>query len=463
MQGNGDNDSRQGHEDHMLMRPNLLMQALFVVLAVFVGPAGAGAFTAGAGRADILIPADLYPLDGFVGQHDPLAVRVLLLDDGRERIAIIVVDQTSISDKSIADMKAIVNKVAGVLPNNAIVCASHTFSVPHVLPPQNPADKMSENIVALERVINAAVQTAATQAVSTLQPARLGLGTGTSRVNINRDVQTPAGWWLGANDAGYIDPSLGVLRIDGVNGKPLALLMNFAVQPSIMDGSESGKGGKLITADLAGAATRYVESQFGPGVVSAFLIGAAGDQAPYLQANRHVVNKDGSVSRDDIHDAGFALVDLLGERLGKEAVQVAESIVATQMPILGVQRMSVEVTSQAASHENAPTGPVMSYEYQPGAQIEVPVVLMRIGGIALVGLQAELAASIGARIKAGSSFPNTIIVTMVDGAAKYMPDAASYDRFTYEARSSRYARGSAETTASAVVNLLNQMHDASAD
>jgi neutral ceramidase len=78
---------------------------------------------AAAGRSDIEIPSNLYPVDGFVGQHDPLIARVLLLDDGSKRIGIIVVDETSISDGSIADKKAILNKVAGVPPGNAVVCA----------------------------------------------------------------------------------------------------------------------------------------------------------------------------------------------------------------------------------------------------------------------------------------------------------------------------------------------------
>jgi hypothetical protein len=63
-------------------------------------------------------------------------------------------------------------------------------------------------------------------------------------------------------------------------------------------------------------------------------------------------------------------------------------------------------------HTSADTGP----------EIEVPVVLMRIGDIALVGLQAELAASVGVQLKAKSPFSHTIVVTMVDGGA-YMPDA----------------------------------------
>jgi hypothetical protein len=84
---------------------------------------------------------------------------------------------------------------------------------------------------------------------------------------------------------------------------------------------------------------------------------------------------------------------------------------------------------------------------------------MRIGDIALVGVQAELSASTGAQIKARSPFPHTIVLTMVDGAAKYMPDAASYDRFTYEARNSRYAQGSAEAMVSRIVDMLKQMHN----
>ena len=85
------------------------------------------------------------------------------------------------------------------------------------------------------------------------------------------------------------------------------------------------------------------------------------------------------------------------------------------------------------------------------------VIAVVIGDIALVGLQAELAASVGAQIKAKSPFAHTIVVTMVDGGAKYMPDAGSYERFTYAARNSRYARGAAELAASGIYDLLRQM------
>lgn len=425
------------------------------------GLAQAAPFTAGAGRADIDIPASLYPIDGFVGQHDPLAARVILLDDGTTRLGIVVVDQTSLSEDSINHMKTALQQVAQVSPAQAIVSASHGFSAPHVLPHEHTAPEVQAQTTQMQQALVNAVRAAAQSAVKTMSAARVGYGEGVSRVNVNRDVSTPFGWWLGANELGDNDPTLSVLRIDTAQGAPLAVMMNYAVQSSVMEGSTLKAGGKLITADLAGVATRYVEqdaAQRGSQPVAAFLVGAAGDQTPRLQANRHVVNSDGSVTRVDKHEEGFTLLDRLGTELGSTAAQVSDRIKAVDAPTLAIERKSVMVTSQTHSPQNAPKGPVTAYTYTLGQPVALPVVLIRIGDIALVGVQPELAAQIGKRIKAESPFAHTLVLTMVDGAAKYLPDDASYDRFTYEARSSGFAQGSAETLADAVHGWLDALH-----
>jgi neutral ceramidase len=467
------------HEENKLMRSTVLAQAMLLAI-ILPCTAFAAEFRAGAGKSDIQTSPDMWPVDGFTSQHDPLAVRVLLMDDGSLRTAIVVIDQTSISDGAIARDKATLTKLADVPADNTIVVASHTFSAPHVnggapgggnggpgggpgvvlgaSGGRNSAPALSPGTIAFAKAIDAALEAAVTQAKNSLQPARVGFGVGASDVSVNRDVPTPQGWWLGGDPAGFSDKSLPVVRIDSIDGKPLAVLINEAVQSSIMDHSENANGSKPVTADIAGAATRFVEEQYGGGTVAIFLVGAAGDQAPIFQGNRYVLSKDGSTTRVDIHEAGFTLVDLIGERLGSETLQVSEGIkaTATPTPTLQVWRRTLKVLSQVGS-KGLPTGPVMSYEYQQGPEIDVPVVLMRIGDIALVGLQAELAASVGAQLKANSPFPHTIVVTMVDGGAKYMPDSKSYERFTYEARNSRYARGAAEMTASGVDDLLRQM------
>ena len=458
-----------------MYRQSLLRSSLLLVAPlafILAGIASAAEFRAGAGKSDIQTSPDMWPVDGFTTQHDPLVVRMLLMDDGRTRAAIVVIDQTSISEGAIAKAKSAVTSLAGVSAENSIVVASHTFSAPHVMGGGapgggngrgganggrgGPPGEQSPGTAAYAKAIDTAVETAIKQAKDSLQPARVGFGVGKSDVAVNRDVPTPRGWWLGGNPAGFSDTSLPIVRIDGGDGKPLAVLINEAVQSSIMDHSENKEGRKPVTADLAGAATRFVEQQYGGKTVALFLVGAAGDQAPVFQGNHYVLNRDGSTSRVDIHEAGFTLVDLIGERLGSETMQVSEGIQATAAPDIQVWRRSLEVPSQAGSR-GLPTEPVLSYTYEPGPKVQVPVVLMRIGDLALVGLQPELAASVGAQIKAHSPFPHTMVVTMVDGGAKYMPDAVSYDRFTYEARNSSYARGAAEMVASGVNDLLKQM------
>ena len=154
---------------------------------------------------------------------------------------------------------------------------------------------------------------------------QLGFGLGTSHINTNRDVLTPKGWALGYDDAGFTDPSLALVRINTLDGKPLAWLMNYAVRPAILEQSLDDKGAKAISGDLVGASERYLESHAGTGT-AIFLMGAGVDQSPYLMANRFVQDKDGNTSRIDIHEAGFPLVDLLGERLGsvRRAAEGAE-------------------------------------------------------------------------------------------------------------------------------------------
>ncbi len=280
-----------------------LAASLFMAGGLTVSaPTVAADFQAGAGRADIALPATLFPIDGFTAQHDPLAVRVLVMDDGRQRVAVVVVDQTSLGDANIAAMKAIVTEVAGVAADNIVVCASHGFSAPHATPPQFTPPELKDKVATLSAAINAAVRTAAGDAKSHLQPAKVGFGSGISRVGVNRDVPTPFGWWLGGNDAGYSDPTLALLRFDDAGGKPIAEVMDYGIQSSVLDFSVDAKGDRQVSSDLAGVATRTLEAH-SPGSVALFLVGAAADQAPYLQANRHVVNADGTATRLDIHDA----------------------------------------------------------------------------------------------------------------------------------------------------------------
>jgi neutral ceramidase len=463
-------------EGKIPMKRFFTVPMMFLALMISGRSAGAATFKAGAGEADIQISASMLPVEGYTEQHDPISTRVLLLDDGSLRLALLVVDTPSIQDSFIDSWKAIVTGVTGVKPENAMVIASHDTSAPHVssgtgpgvgtgAPPPSAANMGGRpqaspaalaNAKAYAQAVDTSVEQAATKALATLQPVQVGFGLGTSHINVYRDVLTPKGWGLGYDDAGYTDPSLALIRINSLDGKPLAWLMDYAVRPAVLEQSMDGKdGGKAISGDLIGPAEHYLESHSDAGGTAIFVMGAGVDQAPYLMANRFVLDKDGNSSRVDIHDAGFAVADLLGERLGSEAVRVSDGIKTSATPsTLRIVRQSVEVISQART---PPNGPAPAATTEPGEAVKIPFVLLQIGDIAVVGVAPELNANIGVKIKTESPFPHTIVMTMVDGSAKYLPDTINYDRKTPEALGSRFARGSAENAATQIIESLKQM------
>ena len=498
------------------MKSVLIARAMILALA-FTGIAAYGAdFRAGAGKSEIEITSDMLPLENLTSQHDPLTVRVLLMDDSKTRAAIVVLEQPSVSEGTITAVKASLTKLANVAPENAIVVGTHSTSAPHANlggggggprpgggqgagpggpggppgggqggpggqagqggqggpggPGGNGGPGQGHGAVAFAKAMVAAAERAIAQANSEMQPAKVGFGVGVTDVNINRDLPTPKGTAFGSNPAGFSDKSLPVIRIDntkgGADGKPIAIVMNVAVRSVVMDEVKDKTGGKEVTSDLAGAGARYVEKWYGGNTVAIFLMGAAVDQAPVLEANRYVLNPDGSLTRVDLHEAGFTLLDLLGERLGYETVLTADSIkstaMPTPMPTLEIERRTLKVPSQGRNGPTTSGAPVLSYTYTIGPDVDFPVVLMRIGDIVIVGVQPELGSSLGAEIKAKSPFAHTIVAVMVDGGAKYMVDANSYDAFSNEARGSQFGRGAAEVMVNGVEDLLKQMKQTTA-
>jgi hypothetical protein len=465
-------------------------------MLAITGIAAYGAeFRAGAGKSEIQTSPDMWPLESYTSVHDQASIRVLVMDDGKSRFAIACIETPSAGDSVIGVAKAALTKAAGVPAENAIVFTTHSTSAPHIAiggpmgegpqgarpgapggqggpggpggqggpggPGGGPGGQNRAGATAYAKAYEAAVQTAVQQAADSMRPAKVGFGVGATNVAVSRDVPTPRGWAQGSNSAAFSDRSLPVIRVEGADGKPIAIVMNVSVRPVVVDASKDGKdGGKALSADLSGATSRYVEQWYGGNTVAIFLMGAAVDQAPVLQGNRSVLNRDGSMSQIDQGAAGFTLLDLLGERVGSDVIQTSESIKAAAQPTMEVVRKTIKVPSQGrvATNTGPNSGPVQSYTYpDKGVDIDLPLVVMRIGDIAIPGIQPELASALGAQIKEHSSYPNTMMVTMADGNSKYMVDAQSFDRFTAEARGSQYARGAGESVVKEIDDLLKQM------
>lgn len=424
-----------------------------------VDPVQATALRAGAGRAEIELPAELFPMDGLSGVHDALHARVLLLESG-DKIAIVSVELTSLPQEQIAALRKTVGRAADLCSENVWICVTHTFSAPHFMPEQackTDADQRKNHL--LWEGIRTAVDEATSRAVSGMQASRFGCDSGFCDVNVNRDVPTADGWWLGCNETGASDKSVMLLRFESLAGDPIALMFGYAVQSSVMGGTRNNGDSTLVTADLAGAASRFVEQEYGDAVTALFCLGAAGDQAPALDGARfQYAGRDGHIRVKEVDERGFVIAEMLGARLGVEVLHVSERVrCQTFAESIVVQNSTIRCPGQKTTLKTPELRPTRQFVYTPAEDRAEPVVAVALGGVALIGVRPELSCQTAVSIKEQSPFPDTMVLTMVNGGAKYMPDLGAYDRITYEAMNSSFARGSAELLCEQLVELLHSM------
>jgi hypothetical protein len=213
--------------------------------------------------------------------HDRLYVKALVLRSGSTTAAIITVDAValdeigSIGSDYLPKVRAQIQRELGIKPANVLINASHCHGtvVPDIA----------------ERTLRAA-----REAWRSLTPVHVGVGLGREdRIMENRRLKLRSGREADIRHAyamppdeeidgvGPVDPEIGVLRLDRKDGRPLAVLYNFACHP--IQGVPSGGN----TADMTGFASSVIEDVLGQSAVALFLQGSGGDINPVFYKDVH--------------------------------------------------------------------------------------------------------------------------------------------------------------------------------
>lgn len=305
-----------------------------LLLLVPVVPAAAQAapeLKAGVARVEIT-PSVLMPMYGYAnrkcgpanGTHDPLFAKVLVLEAGGSRMAIVTADLGSlVSDTLRRDVAAKLG--IPVL----LLSASHTHSAPAFLPfGSAPAssEQGASYLAELERKIFGAIEAAS----RAMFPARLGIGKGSLQLGYNRLLLREDGRARALFDNlervpyGPVDPEVVLLRVEDADGRAKALLVHYAAHAVVL-----GPGSCKYSADYPGVVQSVVERELA-GTQVMFVQGGAGDINPLFQGRS-------GREQDD-----FAVMEKMGNLLAAEVLR-ANRTVKVLPPIVDPIRVRSEV------------------------------------------------------------------------------------------------------------------------
>jgi len=402
-----------------------------------------------------------------VGVHDDLHVGALVLDDGVKKVAILAADLIGVEKDLVSSVRKSIGERTGMDVNDILLCASHTHSGPVTGGEEVDRDWLKS---LQERMVDTALQ-----AFEERVEAKLGVGQG--RVE-----------GIGANrrdpKRGIIDNSVGVIRVDNTQGKPMAVLMNYTCHATVLDW-----GNLLISADYPGYAKGIVKEALGDEAVVMFANGACGD------INPGGYSADISAIGGFIPGRTFRRAKRLGKILGKEVLRVVKEI-ETHSPVnLSVMTERVhlplrelpkpleaeekvkekeelvrrlkrqgasdkEITSAkiAAVYAKIELGHAKKAALLPKGEIEAELQAIALDDTLLMSLPGEIFVQIGLDIKRGSRFNHTFVIGYANGSIGYVPTEEALREGGYEVTASEFGLEGVEKLEEAALNLVKRMN-----
>ena len=414
----------------------------------------------GAAKIDITPAKEALP-SNYKSIRDNIYIRAIVIEDKGKKAALVAADAAGVPDPLWEQITKRIEKETGIPVPNILLCASHSHSVPFLAGEGmgRPADPTAE---AYTKNVADSIVKAVHQAIEKLQPARVGFGTGTSYMNVNRDVIDPETrlWTQGPNYQGPSDKTVAVVKFENLRGEPFAVFYNYAVHANalFMTG--------VLSSCIPGETSKHIEEAYDNKVIALWSLGAAGDQNPMYHmpsinpaySSRNSAPPPQGMPVDPKRIARQdRLVSSIGFFLGEEVVRVLQytNRTSSDVDIRGYQT-TVTCPGRKRTDKGGREGTPGTYE--DGDPVNIRLGLLMVGDIAFATINGEVYNSIAQRLKKESPFGNTIFLSLTNGQANsgYIPSDDAFGRNTFQVLGSRLKPGCAED---AIVNgILDMMY-----
>jgi neutral ceramidase len=410
---------------------------------------------AGAGAAGIVFPNAMFAnpslVEGFNGTYLDYPYARVMVFETDSKVAIVSLELVRTDADGVALVKDIVNHYTGTPKDNIWVHSNHNITTPH-----------EPTVAALKDMWMASLRTAITEAAqeaaASFQPAALEYATGTSDVNVNRNVKMSDGkFHIGLDGTRESNKAMTILRVSSVSGKPIGFLISYGIKPTAIDNAGMAAGIRQISTDVPGMACRMMEQEFG--VPTMFLMGGTGDQIPKYDAYRAKDTGNGSVtdnydfSKDVGMDYIFQQMTNLGVQMGHDAISIAKDV--------SCKETHPDITHEVATFQwPAITFNAGANEFSSvaGTLLEIQVDAIRLGNSAFIGFKPELDSLTEQQLQAAAhklGYTHVMLAAFLNGDAKYMPHKEAYTLLTVEAKKTGFAQGAAEELVTTSLKLLN--------
>ena len=364
----------------------------------------------------------------FSGVNDELFATATVFDDGNNRAVLITAEVIGFSHETWEILTNRIENETGINREFIILAPVHNHGGPATRVYLSSTDEalLHYNRDLLDKLVDVTLM-----AQNSMKPALIGSGKGICKMSMNRRaLNANGGIRLGKNPYGPCDQEVGVVRIDGTDGNPFGIFVNWPTHATVMGGANY-----LITGDWPGATRRYIESEYSNPVVAAITAGASGDIDPVYRVKPTFRPNE---------------VEEIGMILGAEVVRVAGEIKTYSGGTVNAGQRVITLPGKVPGGSHLPQD-----SYEPGQDVEVRLSLLRIGNILFVGISGELFTEIGMKIKSVSPFIYTHVITHCNGASGYLVTDAAYSEGGYEVAASRVMSGAEQAIIENVAEMIN--------
>lgn len=436
------------------------------------------------------------------GVESDLFANAMYIGDGKTEVLLVSCDLCVIPNDMVRDICRRAEQVTGVPASNIIVCATHTHSGPvtdlnNALVGETGDNLTNDYCISLTSNIVEALK----QAHDNAKKGKLTLGYGelegfgfnrrfimsdgtvqTHPLKLDPQIVVPEG---------PDSKDLFAFCAYDADGNPMGAAVNFTCHATVME-----RNNERVSADYPGKVCDFVEEKLGPGTISLFLQGPAGN---ICQVNP---------LDDSRREFGLEWAKVMGRAVGGKAIELIKEESTETAGTLRVVARTVELPRRridsnlatwALNYKDVPAEPPGQTNYGVVRYDEIKPPVLSLENIfdtpywantyarnvktqakdtastsdvtlkviaqdnwALVSLPGEFFIEFGNAIRANSPFKNTVVLCYANGTNWYFPTKKAFSRpggYETNVGTALFAPEAGEIVVEAAISMLEEAHN----